>query len=60
MKTCVACARTETAYLSLRKAATVLSIEWVCIPHLLERIERMNRLYPDLSYEARIRADAPH
>ncbi|MEZ4703122.1 MAG: hypothetical protein R2834_22535 [Rhodothermales bacterium] len=57
MKTCIDCASTETTILSLRKDATIVSIERVCTTHLLRRIEWMNRQYPDMSYEARIRAD---
>ena len=56
MKTCIDCADTEIAILSVHKDATFLSHERVCTRHLLERIERLNRVYPDLSYEARIRA----
>ena len=57
MKTCIDCASTETTILSLSKDAKILSIERVCPDHLLRRIEWMNRHYPDLSYEARIRVD---
>ncbi len=57
MKTCIDCASHDTAQLAVRKDTIILSLEWVCVPHLLERIERLNRLYPDLDYDARIRPE---
>lgn len=57
MKTCIDCASHDTAQLAVRKDTTILSLEWVCVPHLLERIERLNCLYPDLDYDARIRPE---
>ena len=57
MKTCIDCANRDSAQLTIRKNATILSLEWVCVPHLLERIERLNCLYPNLDYDARIRAE---
>ncbi|MDZ4698371.1 MAG: hypothetical protein SH809_01590 [Rhodothermales bacterium] len=57
MKTCIDCASRDTAQLAVRKDAIFLSLEWVCVPHLLVRIERLNCLYPGLDYDARIRPE---
>lgn len=55
MKTCAKCESPEVVFVLIKKDNTYLHLQWVCIHHMLQLIERMNQLYPDLDYVAKVR-----
>ena len=55
MKTCAKCESPEVVFVLIKKDSTYLHVQWVCIHHMLQLIERMNQLYPDLDYVAKVR-----
>jgi hypothetical protein len=56
MKKCARCSGREVVLVIIKKEQSYLHVEWVCLYHLLQLIERMNRMYPDLDYVAKVRA----
>lgn len=55
MKSCARCSRTDVAMVLVKKDNQYLHIQWVCPQHLLELFNRLNRAFPQLDYEAKIR-----
>ena len=55
MKSCIECASTDVVYVSIKHDDTYLFVQWICTYHLMELLERMNRIYPTSDYETRIR-----
>ena len=55
VKTCAKCGSKEVVFVLIKKDEELLHLQWVCIDHLLQLIERMNQLYPDLDYVAKVR-----
>ncbi len=55
MKTCAECASTAVVFVLIKKDRKYLNVQWVCTDHLLQLIQRMNKFFPNMDYEAKIR-----
>ena len=55
MKACAHCASTEVVFVLIKKDHKYLHVQWVCTEHLLQLFYRLNRVFPKMDYEAKIR-----
>ncbi len=55
MKSCAECASKDVVFVLIKKDHRYLHVQWMCIEHLLQLIQRMNKIYPATDYVAKIR-----
>ncbi len=55
MKRCAKCASADVVFVLVKKDGKYLNVQWICTEHLLQLFQRLNKLFPRVDYEAKIR-----
>ena len=46
MKSCAECASKEVVFVLIKKDRRYLNVQWMCVEHMLQLIQRMNKIFP--------------